>query len=68
MINNGRIKGLDYDYVYVGDQVIKKGKRGWSFRAERYWQSRLGFSFRCFSATVLKDEWVSFAIIHSQIS
>jgi len=26
MINDGRIKGLDNDYVYVGNQVIKKGK------------------------------------------
>jgi hypothetical protein len=56
MINNGRIKGLDNDYVYVGNQVIKKGKRGWSFSAERYWESRPRFSFRRFSATVYDEE------------
>lgn len=56
MINNGRIRGLDNNYVYVGNQVTKLGKRGWSFSAERYSESGPGSFFRRFSATVYGDE------------
>jgi hypothetical protein len=56
MINNDGIRGLDIDYVYAGTQVIKYGKRGWSFSAERYGKSGPGPSIRYFSATVYGEE------------
>jgi hypothetical protein len=56
MINNGRIRGLDINYVYAGNQVTKNGMRGWSFSAEKYSESGSGSFFRHFSATVYGEE------------
>ena len=56
MINNNGIRVLDNDYVYTGSQVAKRGKRGWSFSAERYGKSGRGSSIRRFSATVYGEE------------
>ena len=56
MINNNGIRVLDNDYVYTGNQVAKRGKRGWSFSAERYGKSGRGSSIRRFSATVYGEE------------
>jgi hypothetical protein len=56
MIDNGGIRVLDNDYLYTGSQVAKRGKRGWSFSAERYGKSRIGPSTRSFSTTVYGEE------------
>ena len=56
MINNGRIRGVDNDYVYTGRQVAKHGKRGWSFSAERYGKSGPSFCIRRFSPMVYGEE------------
>src|SRR5258708_19064481 len=56
MISNNRIRGLDNDYIYTGSHVTKRGKRGWSFSAERYRKSGRGSSIRSFSATVYGEE------------
>ena len=59
MINNNGIRGLDNDYIYTGSHIAKRGKRGWSFSAERYRKSGRGFFIRSFSATVYGEdgEW-----------
>jgi hypothetical protein len=56
MASKDGIRGLDNDYVYAGSQVIKYGKRGWSFSAVRYGKSGLGISLQGFSATVYGEE------------
>jgi hypothetical protein len=56
MINNNGIRGLDNDYIYTGSHIAKRGKRGWSFSAERYRKSGRGFFIRSFSATVYGED------------
>jgi hypothetical protein len=56
MISNDGIRGLDNAYIYVGSQVTKNGKRGWSFDAMRYGKSGPGISLQGFSATVYGEE------------
>jgi hypothetical protein len=56
MASKDGIRGLDNDYVYASSQVIKYGKRGWSFSAVRYGKSGPGFSLQGFSATIYGEE------------
>jgi hypothetical protein len=56
LINEEGIRGLDNEYVYVGSQVTKYGKRGWSFDAMRYRKSGPGISLQGFLATVYGEE------------